>query len=236
MSISSVGSNVIGRITKFKPLQKCCNYFDKNPAQALAYGTIFSVIAKDGVGCYMYVNQSLHNKKIPEEKRKFVAAYDLTNGILMMATQVLCFFGMRKLNKTLFPKIFSKSFDKAGNVLKTISTKIRKEQKDAGLTSSRKLQIKREYEKLKQGCFDIFSFFTELAAATIFAKRIVVPMISTPLANKVKNKMGNEQPQGKQETKTQTTVEADKKPEEQGRYNTFFYGNETLTNFTKNRK
>ena len=26
---------------------------------------IASIVAKDGLGCYMYVNQSLHNDKIP---------------------------------------------------------------------------------------------------------------------------------------------------------------------------
>lgn len=217
MSISSIGSNIIGKITNFKPVKKCCEYYDKNPAKALALGTIGSVIAKDGVGCYMYVTQSLHNKEIPEEKRKFVAAYDLTNGVLMMATQVLCFFAMRKINQSLFPKLFKKSFDSKGKVIKSVATQLRKNQKDAGLDPARKSVIKKVYNSIKGHSYDIFSFITELAAATIFAKRIVVPLISTPLANKVKGKMGKassskspEKPEDKKEenVKEKNTAEA----------------------------
>ena len=64
------------------------NFRNKNMAfiNGLA---ITSIIAKDGVGCYMYVNQSLHNDKIPDDKRKFVAALDLANGGLMILMQIL---------------------------------------------------------------------------------------------------------------------------------------------------
>lgn len=211
MSISSIGSNILGKVTNFKPVQKCCEAFNNDPAKALAYGTIGSVIAKDGIGCYMYVTQSLHNKKIPEEKRKFVAAYDLTNGVLMMATQVLCFFAMRKINKSLFPKLFKKSFDKKGQVIKSISTQVRKNQKDAGVTNpARKSEIRKIYNYLKEHSYDIFSFITELAAATIFAKRIVVPLISTPLANKIKGKMGTEPEKTPQEQPQETVKPKDK--------------------------
>lgn len=201
-SISSIGSKAIGSITRFKPLQKCCNYFEKDPAKAIAYSTIASVIFKDGIGCYMYVTQSLNNKKIPEDKRKFVAAYDLTNGILMMTTQVLCFFAMRNINKGLFSKLFKKSFDKNGDVLKSVATKVRMEQAKKGEDSTRKLLVGKEYNKIKKDCFDLFSFVTELAAATVLAKRVIVPMISTPLAKSVEKKMGkNTTPENKTENK-----------------------------------
>jgi hypothetical protein len=220
VSISSIGSQAIGGITKFKPVQKACNYFDKDLSKALAYSTIASVLFKDGIGCYMYVTQSLHNKKIPEDKRKFVAAYDLTNGILMMSTQVLCFFAMRKINKGMFNKLFSKSFDKNGEVLKNISTQIRMEEAAKGTKPeeiSRKISIAKEYLNIKKNCFGLFSFVTELAAATIFAKRVLVPMISTPLAKKVEKKMGiskngaSIKPEDKQANKQEAKV--DDKPE-----------------------
>ena len=191
-SVGSVSSKIIGKVTKFKPLQKCCNYFRKEPEKAIAYSTIASVVGKDGIGCYMYVNQSLNNKKIPEDKRKFVAALDLTNGILMIAAQLGLFFAMRKFNEPLFNKIFQKSFDKAGQVFKTIATQIRKQQKSAGVPPSqisRKITIKKDYDKIRKDCLDTFKFITELAAATILAKRVVVPFIATPLAQKVKDKM-----------------------------------------------
>ena len=73
----------------------------KTVDDVIAYTTIGSVVAKDAVGCAMYVYQSLHNEKIPENRRGFVAALDLTNGGLMIASQLLLFFGMRKINDKL---------------------------------------------------------------------------------------------------------------------------------------
>ena len=188
-SVGSVSSKIIGKITEFKPVQKCCDYFKKDPEKAIAYSTIASVVGKDGIGCYMYVNQSLNNKEIPEDKRGFVAALDLTNGVLMILAQLGLFFGMRKLNEPLFNKLFQKSFDKCGQVFKTIATTIRKNQKDAGFPVSGKQTIKKDYKELRKDCLDTFKFVTELAAATILAKRVIVPFIATPLAQKIKDKM-----------------------------------------------
>ncbi len=208
-SVGSVSSKIIGGITNFKPVQKCCNFFKKDPEKAIAYSTIASVVGKDGIGCYMYVNQSLNNEKIPEDKRKFVAALDLTNGILMIVAQLGLFFGMRKLNEPLFNKIFEKSFDKGGQVFKSIATKIRKTQRDAGETVSRKLTLRKEYDKIRKDCLDTFKFITELAAATILAKRVIVPFIATPLAQKVKNKMDNKLSTQKEETSAKTEKDDD---------------------------
>ena len=188
-SVGSVSSKIIGKVTEFRPVQKCCNFFKKDKEKALAYTTIASVVGKDGIGCYMYVNQSLHNEKIPEDKRGFVAALDLTNGLLMILSQLGMFFAMRKFNEPLFDKLFKKSFDKGGQVFKTIATKIRKEQKDAGQAVARKISIRKEYDKIRKDSLDTFKFITELAAATILAKRVIVPFIATPLAQKVKSKM-----------------------------------------------
>ncbi len=201
--VGSVSSKIIGKVTEFKPVQKCCNYFKKDPDKAIAYSTIASVVGKDGIGCYMYVNQSLHNDKIPEDKRKFVAALDLTNGILMIVAQLALFFGMRKLNEPLFNKIFDKSFDKGGQVIKMIATKIRKQQKDANLPISRKIKIRKEYNEIRKDCLETFKFITELAAATIIAKRIIVPFIATPLAQKVEVKMNQKLDNKKNKNRTE---------------------------------
>ncbi|MBD5403315.1 hypothetical protein HDR58_11045 [bacterium] len=189
MSITSVTSKVIGAATQTQPAQKLCNWFRKDPEKALAYSTIASVAVKDGVGCAMYVYQSLNNKKIPDDKRKFVASLDLTNGVLMIASQIGMFFAMRKLNKTLFQKWFNKSFDESGKIIKTIAEQIRADQKAAGVSPTKNFLIGKEYKKLKKDTFDVFKFVTELAAATIIGKRVIVPFIATPLASVVEKKM-----------------------------------------------
>ena len=59
--------------------------FFGNPAAnaAVAIATV-SNVTKDGVNCAYYVTQSLHNERIPEDQRKFVAGLDLANGILKL--------------------------------------------------------------------------------------------------------------------------------------------------------
>ena len=189
VSISSISSKVIGSATKSKPVKALCNYFQKDPEKALAYSTVGSIVAKDGIGCAMYVYQSMNNKEIPEKRRNFVAALDLTNGILMIVSQIAMFFAMRKFNETLFPKLLSKSFDKQGVALKNITEQVRINQAREGIKPSKKFVIGKEYDKIKKDCFETFKFVTELAAATIVGKRIIVPFIATPLAQKVEKKM-----------------------------------------------
>ena len=193
MGISSVankiGSAGLGMVSNLKPAQKLCRWFKKDPVGAIATSTIASVVIKDGVGCAMYVYQSMHNDKIPEKRRKFVAALDLTNGILMIASQIAMFFAMRQLNEKLFHKLFNKSFDKLGVAFKSFAEQIRVDEKAAGLVPSSKRVIRGAYKDLKDASFATFKFVTELAAATIGAKRILVPFIATPLASKVEKLM-----------------------------------------------
>ena len=75
---------------------------------------VASIVAKDGLGCYLYVTQSMNNKDIPDDKRKFVASLDLTNGVLMIALQLLMFFTVsHKVCQTkMFDKFFGKMFDR----------------------------------------------------------------------------------------------------------------------------
>lgn len=177
---------IVSGLSKIKPMQKVVNAYRKNPAKAIAIAAITSVAVKDGVGCAMYVTQSLNNKKIPEDKRKFVAALDLTNGILMIAAQIGMFFGMRAINKKMFSSWFDSSFSK--NAKKTIATQWRMLQKKAGKVPDRKHDIYKKLDKYEKDASNIFSFVSELAAATIIGKRIIVPLVATPLASKLKAK------------------------------------------------
>jgi len=206
--IMSTSAKVLGAATNSKPLRWLGNEFQKDPEKALALTTVGSIIVKDGVGCYKYVTQSLKNEKIPEEKRKFVAALDLTNGVLMIAAQIGMFFAMRKFSEPIFNRLFSKSFNQknAGN----IASRIRMQQKATGQTPSRKLNIEKEYNKVRKDALDVFKFVADIAAATIIGKRVIVPFIATPLADKVKQKMD------KHGSKEQTTPSvAAEKPQEE---------------------
>lgn len=188
--ISKIVAYTLAKGAGLKPYQNLEGKINRKTVDdIIAYTTIASVAAKDAVGCGMYVYQSLHNDKIPEKRRKFVSALDLTNGVLMIASQVAMFFAMRKINAKLFDHIFP-SF-KNGS-WKIFGKQIRVSDKKAGKAANELptyAQIHNEHLGMKDIAFSVFKSFTELAAATILAKRVIVPFIATPLASKVEKLM-----------------------------------------------
>lgn len=142
---------------------------------------VTSIVLKDGLGCYLYVKQSLNNKKIPEDKRKFVAALDLANGGLMVGMQLLTFFTIsnRKVQDKIFNKLFGKNFTRAAD--KAMKAALQKSDKLKNITGQ-EFHYAREADK--KGLKNAFSYLTSLAASTLLAKRVIVPFIATPLADK----------------------------------------------------
>mgnify|MGYP006916028583 CR=1 FL=1 len=188
--ISKVGTTVgtgIAKATNFKPAVKLAERWKKDPEGTLAAATVASIILKDGIGCAMYVTQSMNNKKIPDEKRKFVAALDLTNGVLMIAAQIGMFLAMRKYSGPIFNRLFKKSFNPVAQS-NTVS-RIRAKAAKANERILRKLGIEKENEKVKKDGLDLFKFIADIAAATIIGKRVIVPLIATPMASKVEKWM-----------------------------------------------
>ena len=142
---------------------------------------VTSIVLKDGLGCYLYVKQSLNNKKIPEDKRKFVAALDLANGGLMVGMPLLTFFTIsnRKVQDKIFNKLFGKNFTRAAD--KAMKAALQKSDKLKNITGQ-EFHYAREADK--KGLKNAFSYLTSLAASTLLAKRVIVPFIATPLADK----------------------------------------------------
>ncbi len=194
-------ANWVGN-TKFvkNTLGKKYQINDDNIITAVGVG---SVVAKDGVGCALYTYQSLHNENIPEDKRPFVAALDLTNGILMITTQILMTIGFAKVQKKLFSKTLGKYFNRSA--AKGYQNVLSKTDKFKGIGGD---EFHPAFDKYKGTVLSAFSQITGLAVSTIVAKRMVVPFLSTPLADKAKKwMMGKEQ---------QPTVD----PETKNNYNT----------------
>lgn len=155
---------------------------------------ITSIVLKDGLGCAMYVNQSLNNKNIPDDKRKFVAALDLTNGGLMILAQLAAYFTISsaKVQSVIFDKLFGKNFD---NIAKDKCKQIiKKVPKFKDINSKAFEEI---FGKFKGDVKGFFGIFTSLVAATILAKRVIVPFIATPLADKAKNLMSKKEDSNK---------------------------------------
>lgn len=190
ISISKIASNTVHAAKR--PLDAFANArilngfyknYRKNNVKYIAGIGILSIALKDGLGCYMYVKQSLNNKKIPPDKRKFVAALDLANGGLMILTQVATFFTIsnKKVQEKIFDKLFNKFFNRAAR--KGHKSQLLNIEKFEKLTGK---NFYTAFEALKKSSASTFGVITSLVAATILAKRILVPFIATPLAEKTK--------------------------------------------------
>lgn len=224
----------ISSIIVNKPVGNFMNYTAKNwfakglekglkePATYAAKIMVLSIVSKDLVGCVFYTYQSYNNKKIPEEKRKFVAALDAMNGIIMVGGQLaasLC------VEKTLTPWI--ESFytgcvkDRAGkeecvkpraamangNIFKLTEEVIKNKKAELMASGANMNEIKGKtkeiadilIKELGQGSSkskDIakgVGIIISSLATMAFIKRTMAPFLATPLAGWAKEKFMNKQ-------------------------------------------
>ena len=105
----------------------------------------------------------------------------------MIAAQIAMFFAMKKYSGPIFDKLFKKSFNEVSK--SNIVSRLRMKTAKAGGEVLKKLDIGKSYEEVRKGAYDLFKFVADIAAATIVGKRVIVPLIATPLAAKVKVKM-----------------------------------------------
>lgn len=215
MAISSIGSNIgeylakgVGKFAKNKKVQNICEKFKNDPIKYAGYATLASLATKDAVGCYLYVTQSLNNKKIPEEKRRFVANMDLTNGILNVVTQIGLTFGLKKFYKPMFNKMLNKSFNK--KACKELITAYRKDARTSNTAILRKLEAEKKLQKTKDTIYSAFEATMNIVVATIIAKRCIVPFLSTPITQYMTNRHDK-----KLEAKKLAEQKANPKAEEQ---------------------
>ncbi len=180
-------AKVLGAAENSRFVQGTQKWFLKDPGSNLATITVTSMIIKDAVGCWKYVTQSKNNKAIPEDKRKFVTALDLTNGLLMILAQAGMFMAVRKYSGPIFNKLFKNSFGE--KALKNAGVQLRNTCKAENIKIPRKIDIAKDFIKEKNNMQNIFKFLLETASATIIGKRIIVPLIATPLAQKVEKRM-----------------------------------------------
>ena len=143
--VTSGLAKALGVVTNSKPVKVLTKKFQENPEGTLAATTVASIVVKDGIGCYKYVTQSMNNKEIPEERRAFVTSMDLTNGILMIGTQIALFYIMRKYSAPMFENIFSKSFN--AKAKRNMLTWLRMDYKKAKLEPPKKNVVEKEFEK-----------------------------------------------------------------------------------------
>jgi hypothetical protein len=165
---------------------------------------VMSIITKDIFNSYFYVSQSLKNKDIPQEKRKFVAALDLMNGILMCLTGLATFVVTNKFQPTMFKKLFGKFFDRAAT--KSIISELTRSN-NPQIKSLSTDELKKAITNVKEVCEKGFGTVISLVASAIIAKRVIVPFIATPLASWFKDKYMNDPKGTVQNADTCTKIE-----------------------------
>ena len=200
MSISSITSklkpsSLLNNVLNTKVAGKL---FNPKIAGAAATIALVSTQSKDALATYYYVTQSLKNEKIPEEKRKFVAGLDLANGILNQIFALTIGIGIGKFTPKFFdskiaPKYFSA--DATKKMFEKINPK--------DLPFEKFAQKFREVKNLSKAGFAVIA---TLVGTQIICKRILVPLLATPMASYFKNKMdkGGEQKNQPSETNINT--------------------------------
>lgn len=127
-----------------------------------------SLIAKDVVGCIMYTSTARRNKKYSPEKRADVANYDLANGVINIALQILAIkpieFLMTKVSDSKLMKHFFKNLD----------TRLASNDNKAVMT------LLKHKEGLVKGSVALLS----VIICQYFIKRFVAPYFSMPASEK----------------------------------------------------
>lgn len=209
MNVPNVIMKPLNMVANAKPMKTVCKNFQGKNLKYISALAVGSMVLKDGLGCYMYVKQSLGNKDIPDEKRKFVAALDLANGGLMIAAQLIMFatISNKAFQEKLFNKTFGKFFERAAK--KGCKESLHSTGNFGGKSFGKEFNM--VFDKYHGDIKGTFGLLTTLVASTIIAKRIIVPFIATPLAEKAKGMLSKGGPKPTEESKDKDTFQAQAK-------------------------
>ena len=161
-------------------MEKVYTHYRKNDGKYIAALSVGALVAKDAYGCAVYVIQNQRNKSIPEDKRKFLSALDLINGSFMVLSQLLAYATIAK--KTTQSKIFNKVLGKYFTPQKEAQIEKKVCSKMPEIT---KAEFKKAFEHKKETTEVAFTHLFSLVTTAILAKRVIVPFIATPLADRL---------------------------------------------------
>ena len=163
-------ANLIGRFSN----TRVGKFFGDPAANAAVAIATVSNITKDGVNCAYYVTQSLHNERIPEDQRKFVAGLDLANGILNVILQLGVSATLANVIANAFDKYIGKKVFTEANYKEMIPDWATKFKPDELI---RKINAEKAFAKTG------FCLLGTLVTMQVITKRVIVPLIATPMAS-----------------------------------------------------
>ena len=129
-----------------------------------------SLIAKDAVGCYLYVSQARSNKKFTPEQRSDVANYDLANGIINIGLQLAA---VKPIENLMTRVVDSKMMKK---MYQNLDTRL------ADTDNKKVISLLKNKKRLTEGVVALFS----VLICQYFIKRVVSPFFSVPVGEKTK--------------------------------------------------
>ena len=184
-----------------------------NPKATVATAALIATVSnvsKDAVNCAYYTIQSLNNERIPEDQRKFVAALDLSNGIMNVGVQLATAFGLSELVTSIFDNKMAKSkdFSLKEDVIKEKFNKLPESLK----AKTNEAQFIKDYTKKMKGRINIartgFTVLFVNIAMQILTKRIITPLFATPMASYFKEgfEKAEAEKKAKKEHKLQTNA------------------------------
>lgn len=164
-----------------------------NPKATVATAAMIATVSnvsKDAVNCAYYTIQSLNNERIPEDQRKFVAALDLSNGIMNVGVQLLMSFGIAELITSIFDNKIAKLKDfriddeTVKEQFNKLPEELKKKTTFKDFAPGYKKYVKNKTKLARLG----FTVLTVNVAMQILTKRIITPLIATPMASFFKEK------------------------------------------------
>lgn len=169
-----IGIKAINKIANSKVFNKLNSPSIAGAASGIA---LASTMSKDIVATYYYVTQSAKNKKIPPEKRSFVAALDLGNGIMNVIGALAIGLPMKGWMEKLFDSKLEKKY---------FSTEVAQKTMQKIIDSGKKVDKEKFMEafmKRKDLAKVGLCVMGTLVGSQIIAKRILTPLIATKLAS-----------------------------------------------------
>lgn len=162
---TGIKTPLLTKITSSKAVRNTVTTLGKNVPMI----TVISVVSKDLVGALILFYQTYHNKRIPEKKRKYLAAYELTSGAYNVAFPLTA--GAFLTSDSFKHKTAKAAFKKYYTAPEVIA-------KATGATQEAMIKNMKTFDKCNKG----LAAFVAVVFTAIISKRIICPFVGGPLA------------------------------------------------------
>lgn len=202
MAISSINQrlgNTLNKVANKKFITNSLKKALKDPPKYAGTMLVLTIVSKDIVNGFLYTYQSATNKKIPEDKRGFIAWLDAMNCIFMVGGQL---FIEKIIGKKFIPWAKSKYIGYAEDSLTkekihlpdskritahdNVISLAKKEFAKRGYNGAEVMEASKEVIKKLEGKYGALltglNIVISALATTALVKRTITPLVTTPLA------------------------------------------------------